>query len=57
MQVVLAASFPQVFEPFVEGIHFVHIVLPAKHFKWLLKVIKVQRAGKGHIVLLEQTTY
>ena len=27
-----------------------------KYFKWLLKVIRGQRAGKGHILLLDQTT-
>ena len=30
--------------------------LPAKYFKWLLKIIKVHRDGKGHISLLDQTT-
>ena len=27
-----------------------------KCFKWLLKVIKGQRAGKGHILFLDQST-
>ena len=27
-----------------------------KYFKWLLIVMKVQRAGKGHILVLDQTT-
>jgi len=28
---------------------------PVKYFKWLLKVIKEQRAGKGYILFLDQT--
>jgi len=27
-----------------------------KYFKWLLRVIQEAKAGKGHIVLLDQTT-
>ena len=27
-----------------------------KYLKWLLKVIEGQRAGKGHVLLLDRTT-
>ena len=28
-----------------------------KYLKWLLKVVKGQRAGKGHILFLDQTNH
>jgi len=27
-----------------------------KYFKWLLRFVKEQRVGKGHILLIDQTT-
>ena len=37
-------------------IHNIAKTVKPKYFKWLLKVIKAKVVGKGHILLIDQTT-